>query len=179
MKDRIARLRSVLDGMRAYTAQHELRFAAESVREVAEESAALVREGRRTGPRIHIDVPAELHADLCRARMVQALTNLLANAVESYDDIKRPAPITVTARAAEDRVAIEIADRGCGMSDEVLADATVLFSTSKPHGTGFGLPLAVKIVELEHDGRLRLESRKGHGTTATVIVPTHRQRDRG
>ncbi len=178
MKDRIARLRSVLDGMRAYTAQPELRFAAESVREVVEESAALVREGRRAGPRIHVDVPAELHADVCRARMVQALTNLLANAVESYEGVKKPAPITITARAAEDRVAIEIADRGCGMSDEVLADATVLFSTSKPHGTGFGLPLAVKIVESEHDGRLRLESRKGHGTTATVILPVHRQRER-
>ncbi len=37
------------------------------------------------------------------------------------------------------------------MTDEVLADATVLFSTSKPGGTGFGLPLVVKIVESEHE----------------------------
>ena len=64
------------------------------------------------------------------------------------------------------------------MSDEVLADATVLFSTSKPGGTGFGLPLAVKIIESEHDGRLSLESRKGYGTTARVIIPVHRQRER-
>jgi signal transduction histidine kinase len=178
MKHRIARLRSVLDGMRAYTAQHEVELASESVREVIEESVALVREGRRGGPRILVTVPHELHADLCRPRMVQALTNLLTNAVESYEGLETAAPITVTAHAAENRVVIAIEDRGCGMSEEVLADATVLFSTSKPHGTGFGLPLAVKIVESEHDGRLTLESRKGHGTTATVIVPIHRQRER-
>ncbi|HSK03135.1 MAG TPA: ATP-binding protein [Kofleriaceae bacterium] len=178
MKGRIGRLRSVLDGMRAYTAQPDLRFQAESVREVVDESVALVREGQRKAPRIHVDVPPDLHADVCRARMVQALTNLLANAIESYEGQEKPAPIAVTARATEHRVEIAIEDRGAGMSEEVLADATVLFSTSKPDGTGFGLPLAVKIVESEHDGRLSLESRKGHGTTVRVVVPIHRQRER-
>jgi signal transduction histidine kinase len=178
MKQRIARLRAVLDGMRAYTAQPELRFAAESVREVVEESVALVRDGQRRRPKIAVDVPADLRADVCRPRLVQALTNLLANAIESCAGQPAAAPVTVTAQAAEQRVVIAIADRGSGMSDEVLADATVLFSTSKPHGTGFGLPLAVKIVEAEHDGRLSLESRKGHGTTARVILPLRRQRER-
>lgn len=194
MKSRIGRLRSVLDGMRAYTAQPDLRFAAESVKEVVDESVALVREGRRKGPRIDVDVPPDLQAEVCRPRMVQALTNLLANAVEAYEapgaaldtapgaapgaGPKKPAPVTVTARAAEQRIEIVIEDRGSGMSDEVLADATVLFSTSKPDGTGFGLPLAVKIVESEHDGRLSLESRKGYGTTVRVAVPIHRQRER-
>jgi nitrogen fixation/metabolism regulation signal transduction histidine kinase len=181
MTQRIARLRSVLDGMRAYTAQPELRFAAESVQEVVEESVALVRDHQPRRPKIHVDVPEGLRAEVCRPRLVQALTNLLANAIESYAghaEQAAAAPITVTARAAEHRVAIEIADRGSGMSEEVLADATVLFSTSKPHGTGFGLPLAVKIVESEHDGRLSLESRKGHGTTARVLLPVRRQRER-
>ena len=164
--------------MRAYTAQPELRFAAESVREVVEESVALIRDARRRGPRIEVDVSAAIQADVCRPRLVQALTNLLTNAVESYDGIQRALPIQITAQPAENRVTISIEDRGCGMSEEVLADAIVLFSTSKPEGTGFGLPLAMKIIEAEHDGRLTLESRKGHGTTARVIVPLHRARER-
>jgi signal transduction histidine kinase len=190
MKSRIARLRSVLDGMRAYTAQPELRFATESVKEVVEESAALVRDAQRSGPRIDVAVPADLHADVCRARLVQALTNLLTNAIESYagshgggdgggaSELDGAEPISITAHAAEHRVVIAIEDRGSGMSDEVLADAVVLFSTSKPNGTGFGLPLAVKIIESEHGGRLGLESRKGYGTTARVILPIHRRRER-
>jgi len=178
MKDRIARLRAVLDGMRAYTAQHELRFARESIKEIVEESAALVREGLRKAPRIELDIPPHLHAEVCRARLVQALTNLMANAVESYDGLPAATPVAVTAQTAENRVVITIEDRGCGMSDEVLADAAVLFSTSKPDGTGFGLPLAVKIIESEHDGRLALESRKGYGTTARVVLPIHHRRER-
>jgi signal transduction histidine kinase len=174
MRSRIGRLRSVLDGMRAYTAQPELPFRAERVKEVIDESVALVRDARRPGPPIEVSVPEDLHAEVCRARMVQALTNLLTNAIEAYDGLPA-APILVTAHAEENRVVIAIEDRGAGMSEEVLADAAVLFSTSKPGGTGFGLPLAVKIVEAEHDGRLRLESRKGAGTTATVIIPIHRR----
>ena len=75
-------------------------------------------------------------------------------------------------------VVIAVKDYGCGMSEEALADATVLFTTSKESGTGFGLPLVVKIIESEHDGRLELESRKGHGTTARVFVPVRRPRAR-
>jgi len=161
-----------------HTAQHELRFARESIKEIVEESAALVREGLRKAPRIELDIPPHLHAEVCRARLVQALTNLMANAVESYDGLPAATPVAVTAQTAENRVVITIEDRGCGMSDEVLADAAVLFSTSKPDGTGFGLPLAVKIIESEHDGRLALESRKGYGTTARVVLPIHHRRER-
>ena len=175
MKERIARLRSVLEAMRAYTAQPKLELAVEPLREVAEESAALVRDARRGGPPIHVDIDPELRAEVCRPRLVQALTNLLTNAIEACIDLPDTLPaaaqIAVTAHAEQDRVVIAIEDHGCGMTEEVLADATVLFSTSKPGGTGFGLPLVVKIVESEHEGRLALESRPGHGTTARVILP--------
>ena len=174
MKERIARLRSVLDAMRAYTAQPRLAFTPEHVREVVEESAALVRDARRGGPPIHVDISPTLRADVCRPRLVQALTNLLTNAIEACAGLPDPAPVAVTAHAEQDRVVIAIEDHGAGMTDEVLADATVLFSTSKPDGTGFGLPLVVKIVESEHEGRLGLESRAGHGTTARVILPARR-----
>ena len=61
------------------------------------------------------------------------------------------------------------------MSAESLADARVLFVTNKPNGTGFGLPLAIKIVESEHGGRLSLESVKDRGTIVRVIIPTSRR----
>ena len=61
------------------------------------------------------------------------------------------------------------------MSAEAQRDALTLFATSKPNGTGFGLPLAVKIVESEHGGRLSIESVKGRGTIVRIIIPKHRQ----
>jgi nitrogen fixation/metabolism regulation signal transduction histidine kinase len=59
------------------------------------------------------------------------------------------------------------------MSAEALADSVALFATSKPKGTGFGLPLAVKIVESEHGGRVELQSVQGRGTMVCITIRTH------
>ena len=80
-------------------------------------------------------------------------------------------PIRVTAQLHEGLVAIAVEDSGCGMSAEAQRDALTLFATSKPHGTGFGLPLAVKIIESEHGGRLSIESAKGRGTIIRIVIP--------
>lgn len=173
---RAAHLRAVLDGMRSYTAQPKLTFAAENVKDVIEETVALVRDNQRA-PTIEFDVDDAIVAEVSRGRLVQALMNLLVNAVESYAGLETALPIVVRAVQEDARVVISIEDAGCGMNEEVLADAPVLFATSKPHGTGFGLPLAIKIIESEHDGRLTLASTKGRGTVVKAMLPVRRQRD--
>ena len=173
---RTAHLRAVLDGMRSYTAQPRLVFAVENVKDVIDETVALVRDHQRA-PRIEVHADDAITAEVSRPRLVQALMNLLVNAQESYAGLEVALPIVVRAVQEHARVVISIEDAGCGMNEEVLADAPVLFATSKPTGTGFGLPLAIKIVEAEHDGRLTLTSTKGRGTVATVTLPVRRQRD--
>jgi signal transduction histidine kinase len=174
---RAAHLRAVLDGMRSYTAQPRLAFAMESLKDIIEETVALVRDHQRASPSIEVHVDEAITAELSRGRLVQALMNLLVNAVESYAGLEPAMPIVVRAEKEDARVVITIEDFGCGMNEEVLADAPVLFATSKPGGTGFGLPLAIKIIESEHDGRLSLASTKGRGTVAKIMLPVRRQRD--
>ena len=89
-----------------------------------------------------------------------------------------PKPIEVMADVQEGLVTITVEDSGCGMSAESQRDALTLFATSKPNGTGFGLPLAAKIVESEHGGRLNIDSRKGRGTIVRIALPIHHQDDR-
>jgi nitrogen fixation/metabolism regulation signal transduction histidine kinase len=175
---RVTYLRSVLDGMRSYTALPVLTFEREDIKEIIEDAAALVREVSLSSaiPPIHVKVDIAVSAEVARARLGQAITNVLQNAVESYTGMASMKPILVWALSEEGRVAITIEDCGCGMSKEALADATVLFATSKPNGTGFGLPLAVKIVESEHGGRLSLESTKGRGTVVRIILPQQQHR---
>lgn len=172
----VAHLGAVLKGMRAYTELPTLTFQVESLKDIIEEAASLVREPGPDSLRapIHIDVEESLAVEVSRARLVQAVTNVLTNAIESYDGVEQQKPIIVRAEADEGRVLISIEDVGCGMSDEVLADAIVLFASKKANGTGFGLPLAIKIVESEHGGRLSLESRKGRGTVVRMVIPVHR-----
>jgi signal transduction histidine kinase len=167
--------------MRAYTAQPTLNFKTEVLQEVIQEAAsvALESEGDKSRrPLIDINVPPSVVVDVARARVVQALTNVLLNAIESYRDVDSLKPIEVRADLQEGLVAITVEDSGCGMSAEAQRDALTLFATSKPNGTGFGLPLAAKIVESEHGGRLSIASVKGCGTIVRIIIPKHRQVDR-
>jgi nitrogen fixation/metabolism regulation signal transduction histidine kinase len=179
---RVNHLRAVLEGMRAYTEQPQLTFASESLKDIVEEAASLVREAAsRNGPQppIAIHVEAGITAEVSRARLLQAVTNILTNAIESYRGLSSVEPIVVRAEAEEGRVAISIEDSGCGMSKEDLDDAIVLFATNKESGTGFGLPLAIKIVEAEHRGRLSLESTRGVGTVVRAVIPSQRQGEQG
>jgi nitrogen fixation/metabolism regulation signal transduction histidine kinase len=175
---RVTQLRSVLEAMRAYTAQPALNFKTEVLREVIQEavSVALESDGEKSSrPSIEIKVPSNVVVDIARLRLVQALTNVLLNAIESYRDVDSLKPIEVSADLQGALITISVEDSGCGMSAEAQRDALTLFATSKPNGTGFGLPLAAKIVESEHGGRLSIESVKGRGTIVRMTIAQHRQ----
>lgn len=177
---RVTQLRAVLDAMRAYTAQPALNFKTEVLREVIQEGASVALESdgdKSRRPSIDVKVPSSVVVEVARARLVQALTNVLLNAIESYREIDSLKPIEVKADLQEGLVAITVEDSGCGMSAEAQGDALTLFATSKPNGTGFGLSLAAKIVEFEHGGRLSIDSVKGRGTVVRIIIPQHRQVD--
>ena len=139
------------------------------VEKVLRQMMPLLSEAGLTVRRAYDQVP-QLHLDVLRIE--QALTNLLRNAIEAAP---RGSEIEIALRrgSAEDRpgaVLLSIADRGFGMSPEVLARATEPFFTTKPTGLGLGLAVARRLVEA-HGGALELSSGRGTGTVATVILP--------
>ncbi len=100
--------------------------------------------------------------------MEQVLINLVKNARESGGP---PEEVKVSVRTAADGgFILSVVDRGRGMDEEVLRRALVPFYTSKPQGTGLGLPLSSEIVEA-HGGRLHLENRAGGGLAVTCRLP--------
>jgi nitrogen fixation/metabolism regulation signal transduction histidine kinase len=102
-----------------------------------------------------------------RAQVEQVLINLLKNAHEAggaADAIE----LGVVQGARETR--IEVADRGSGMSETVLANALLPFYSTKRAGSGLGLALAREIAEA-HGGRVQLANRPGGGLAVTLILP--------
>ncbi len=100
------------------------------------------------------------------------MDNLVANACQS---MRSGGAVTIDVHEAEfddgrPAVAIDIVDAGHGMDPSVLTRATHPFFTTRPSGTGLGLPIVLRIVEA-HGGDLRLKSEPGRGTTATLRIP--------
>ena len=119
------------------------------------------------------DIP-HLKAD--RRRVRQILLNLLSNALKFTH---AGGTVTVRAHLSAEGLVIQVADTGIGMRREDFSKALEPFGqvdsslARKYEGTGLGLPLTRRMVEL-HGGRLTLESVLGQGTTVTVILPAWR-----
>ncbi len=93
-------------------------------------------------------------------RMSQVLLNLVLNAIAAMD---AGGTIRVSLARHDDRmIRIAIADTGAGIRQEDLSRVFDPYFTTKPSGTGLGLPIVQKIVEA-HGGEIRLESEPGQG----------------
>jgi two-component system, NtrC family, nitrogen regulation sensor histidine kinase NtrY len=100
-------------------------------------------------------------------QLEQVMINLLKNAAESGSP---PDAITVSVHPRAQGFVLEVADRGSGLSEQVLRDALLPFFSTKPSGTGLGLTLCREIVEA-HGGRLTLANRPGGGTVVSIHLP--------
>ncbi len=118
------------------------------------------------------DRKVEVFAD--RTRLQQVMINLINNAIKFTEQ----GEVALSARQKEDHVLIEIHDTGIGIPSEQLQTIFQEFTqvdtstTRKTGGTGLGLPISRRLVEL-HGGRLWAESTgvSGEGSTFYVELP--------
>ena len=102
-----------------------------------------------------------------RVQIEQVLINLIKNAHEAGGAADA---VALSVRRVADEFHIEVADRGSGMSEAVLANALLPFYSTKRSGTGLGLALAREIVEA-HAGRIQLANRSGGGLRVRLVLP--------
>ena len=105
-----------------------------------------------------------------RNQLVQVFVNLVKNAVDAMQP--RGGTLTVTTRHRGDRVAIAIADTGCGIAPHQLERIFMPFYTTKEPGRGTGLGLSVSYTIIKNfGGTLRVDSAPGRGSTFTIELP--------
>ena len=103
-----------------------------------------------------------------RAMLRQAILNLAMNACQAM-----PNGGTLRlagAPASGKRVELRIEDTGEGIAPENLGRIFDLYFTTKDHGTGIGLSMVYRIIQM-HDGEVEVQSTPGRGTTFTLLLP--------
>ncbi|MFM9996696.1 MAG: HDOD domain-containing protein [Phycisphaerales bacterium] len=132
-------------------------------------AGAIERAERRTGQhgRVRVNVAdpppvAAVDRELASMAVSEAITNALEASREGPIDVR------VHRASADDRLLIEVEDKGTGMTPKTLQHAFDPFYSDKPAGrqTGLGLARARRLVELHH-GEVSLRSTPGVGTTCT------------
>ena len=97
----------------------------------------------------------------------EVLNNILVNAAEAVEGVGE---ISIRVSPIREGVRFSVKDRGVGMNSREQKNAFQLFHTTKREGTGLGLPIVRKIMDL-HGGRVSLVSVLGRGTEVRLDFP--------
>jgi PAS domain S-box-containing protein len=142
------------------------------VGEAAAEAVALLR-GRLDAGAVEVEIVADLPAITAdRLRVVELLQNVIDNAIRFMGDQPHPR-IRIGSRREPDGPVFYVRDNGIGIDPAYHERVFGLFDKLDPRteGTGVGLALARRIVEV-HGGRAWIESEgRGHGTTVCFTLP--------
>jgi two-component system, cell cycle sensor histidine kinase PleC len=174
----LAVINDILDVAKIEAGKLDLYPQPMNVRDAVDSSLLLIAERAEEGGITLLDSVADdtplMLGDPVRVK--QILLNLLSNAVKFTGS---GGQVSLRVRPDHDRILIEVADTGIGMSAEGIAIALQPFGqvdsqlSRRAGGTGLGLPLVRSFVELLH-GTLDVRSREGEGTTVSVRLPVAR-----
>lgn len=169
--DNIERMHELLRSLSDFTSSQRPRFELTDFRHLLFQMLAFVHkeaESRKIKVTYNFDKNLP-DCQLDSGEIKQMLLNLLKNAIEampSGGELQMKAHLL----KEKDSVYIEISDTGCGIREEDLRSIFRPFYTTKPKGTGLGLPFCRRVVE-EHGGEIQVKSQWGKGSTFSIILP--------
>jgi len=138
------------------------------VSELIREAVDPYRAGLEDRIRFDVDVPGDLpRVYVDRTLVARSLINIVENALHAMPG---SGALRVAARAVDSAVRIRVTDTGVGMDGEALARAFEPYFSTKTTGTGLGLPIAKRNVELS-GGTISVTSERDQGTTVELTLP--------
>jgi signal transduction histidine kinase len=170
IESEIRRLDEVVQGFLKFTRPEDLRLQPVRVKGLFDEILPLIEpEAQKNNVRVQVDVPPDIPSVNGDAAMLrQVFLNLAINGCQAMPN---GGTLRLSCgRASGNRVDVRIQDTGVGIPAEHLSKIFDLYFTTKDHGTGIGLSMVYRIVQL-HDGDIEVESTKNRGTTFRVLLP--------
>jgi signal transduction histidine kinase len=165
----IRRLDSVVQGFLKFTRPEDLKLQSVRLARLIDEVVPIVQpEATKMGVALDVacDGVPDVNGDPAMLR--QAFLNLAQNACQAM-----PNGGTLKIRCERvrgPRVAISFSDTGVGIKPEHLPRIFDLYFTTRPKGSGIGLSMVYRTVQM-HDGEIEVQSTPGAGTTFRVLLP--------
>jgi signal transduction histidine kinase len=183
VKRELQRIDSIVSQMLRFSANPRPSVGAIHLNEVLERSLRLIQpQLNARGIRLERNLQADPDTFWADAhRLEQAFTNLFFNAIEAIGQNgeitvatsivrrRRGAARTRSTRAPSFQITIR--DTGMGIPKEQLAQLFEPFFSTKPNGTGLGLPITREIIQ-QQGGTISVESEVKRGTTFCIMLPT-------
>jgi signal transduction histidine kinase len=165
----VQRLNRVVQTLVDFSRPVELRLAEHDLRDIV--SSVIELEGvalRSKGVTLEANLsarplPVNVDADLIK----QAILNLVQNAAQA---MPAGGTISLLAERSGRDAALTVRDDGIGIAASQLDKIFNLYFTTKPTGSGIGLAMTYRILQL-HNGRIDVESTEGVGTAFTLTLP--------
>lgn len=144
---------------------------------LAAEALSLVEiQAKKKNIEITADCPAKLRAKVCGRHIVQALVNLLDNAVKYSNENSR---VWLSAFSENERIVLELRDEGIGIPSghqRRVFERFYRVNRGQEAGTGLGLSI-VRHIALLHKGTAEVESRFGEGSVFRICLPAGGRND--
>lgn len=163
------RLEHILDGFLRYIDRTELQLASTSINELVGDMIDFY------SPQAHshsVTIRQRLHPEplVCRAdadMLKQVMLNLFINAQQAMNS---GGELMIRTDRQDRDAVIQISDTGHGIAPERLPQIFDAYHSSRPRGSGLGLPTAKKIIDA-HKGTITVNSELGKGTAFTIKLP--------
>ena len=167
--EEIRRLDDVVQGFLRFSRPEELQLEPVGVAAMLGDIADVVRpQAAQQGIIVEMEAHEGLSIQADRAMVRQALLNLSLNAIDAMASGGR---LSLRARAVEEQqVEIDVTDTGIGIRPEHLGKIFDLYFTTREQGSGLGLSMVYRTVQL-HDGTIEVESSPGRGATFRLRLP--------
>ncbi|RMG59334.1 MAG: sensor histidine kinase [Deltaproteobacteria bacterium] len=170
----LSRLNDVVSEFLRFSRLPRPEFAMSDLDGIVSEVISFVEgEFRKRGIRLRVSLSGDLPPVLADEKLVkQALLNLLLNAADALD--KEEKEVSVETGVKGESVFAAVSDNGVGISRDDRKKIFTVFYTTKREGSGLGLPLVKKIMDL-HGGKVEVRSRRGKGSRFSLVFPPARQ----
>jgi len=166
----IRRLDRVVQGFLRFIRPEELSLRLLDLHALLKDVAALLEtEGQKEGIRFAFQFDPTLPLIAADEELLrQAFLNIMLNACQA---MPKGGVVNISTEMEEwEFVKVNIADPGIGIPPEDMGKIYQLYYTTKPYGTGIGLSLVYRVVQM-HNGSLETSSEVGRGTTMIVRLP--------